>query len=71
MKIELRQSDEKGQYIELVNFVKLVKELGSGGQAKVLIKSGQVFVNDSLEMRAKRKLRKGDLVSVSGEGWMV
>jgi ribosome-associated protein len=67
----LDNKDEKGQYIELAAFVKLKKKLSTGGQAKVLVKSGQVFVNGSLEMRAKKKLRKGDLVSIAGSGWMV
>ena len=71
MNVELKMKDDHGDYVELVTYVKIMKKLPTGGQAKVLVKTGNVFVNGSLELRAKKKLRKGDLVSVSGEGWMV
>lgn len=71
IQVKLGKSDDKGEYVELVTFVKLKKKLSSEGQAKVLIKSGHVVVNDNVEMRAKHKLRRGFLVSIEGEGWMV
>ena len=71
VEVELGMEDSNGPYVELVVFVKLKKGLSTGGQAKVLVKSGVVVVNGNVEMRAKKKLRKGDLVSISGEGWMV
>ena len=37
---------------------------GSGGEAKVLIAEGGVWVNGELELRRGRKLRAGDEVAV-------
>jgi ribosome-associated protein len=36
----------------------------SGGQAKVLIQTGQVDVNGEMELRRGRKLYEGDVVEV-------
>jgi ribosome-associated protein len=40
---------------------------GSGGEAKVLIQSGEVRVNGEVETHRGRKLRAGDVVEVGGE----
>jgi ribosome-associated protein len=47
-----------GQALKASNLV------GSGGEAKVLIQSGEVRVNGEVETRRGRKLRKGDVVGV-------
>lgn len=65
--ITLNNIDEKGPFIELVNYVKLVKNLGTGGQAKLLIKEGTVLVNGIAETRVKRKIREGDRITVDGK----
>ena len=58
-------------FIELNTFLKLKLNLPTGGQAKLLIRSGQVFVNGQLETRNRKKLVKGEIVSVEGKRWEV
>lgn len=49
--------------IRLDQFLKLTGLVGTGGQAKQVIQSGEVFVNGEPEVRRSRKLRKGDIVT--------
>ncbi len=41
--------------------------VGTGGEAKVLIQTGEVTVNDEVETRRGRRLRPGDVVEVGDE----
>ena len=41
--------------------------VGSGGEAKVVIQAGEVFVNGEVETRRGRKLVPGDVVEVGDE----
>ena len=41
--------------------------VGTGGEAKVLIQSGEVIVNGEVETRRGRKLEEGDVVEVGDE----
>ena len=41
--------------------------VGSGGEAKVVIQAGEVFVNGEVETRRGRRLRSGDVVEAMGE----
>lgn len=50
--------------ITLNDVLKLSGLAATGGQAKLLIQSGQVLVNGETETRRKRKLREGDVVRV-------
>jgi ribosome-associated protein len=59
------------QIIKLDQFLKLAQIVESGGQAKVLIQSGQVKVNNEVETRRGRKLHPGDTVEVDGEQMIV
>lgn len=54
-------------YIELNAFLKQLGVAGTGGQAKLLIRSGSVKVNGVTETRNKRKLHGGEQVSVDGK----
>jgi ribosome-associated protein len=58
-------------YIELNTFIKMKGLAPTGGQAKLLIRSGKVLVNGGVELRNKRKLRKGDMVEVSNQTFTV
>ncbi|MEJ7872352.1 MAG: RNA-binding S4 domain-containing protein [Rubrobacteraceae bacterium] len=40
---------------------------GTGGEAKVLIQTGEVTVNGEVETRRGRKLNEGDVVEVGDE----
>ena len=56
------------QYLEIYKTMKLDQFLkwknivSSGGEAKIIIKSGSVKVNGKVEIRRGRKLNKGDKV---------
>ncbi|MEW6622366.1 MAG: RNA-binding S4 domain-containing protein [Bacillota bacterium] len=54
----------KTDEIQLDQFLKWANIVGSGGEAKNLIKSGIVKVNHVPEERRSKKLKKGDIVEV-------
>ena len=57
MRFELR-----GEFITLQNLLKAENLVSSGGEAKMLIVDGNVFVNGEVEIRRGKKLVKGDVV---------
>ena len=57
---------EDNMTIRLDQFLKMAGDVESGGQAKVLIQSGQVTVNGEVDTRRKLKLRPGDIVELDG-----
>lgn len=57
--------------IELEQFLKKMQLAGSGGHAKLLIRSGTVQVNGEPETRRGRKLKPGDIVSMEGRDFVV
>jgi ribosome-associated protein len=57
--------------IELAQFLKLQRVVGSGGEAKLLVQSGQVMVNGQVETRRGRKLQPGDVVQLGERTWTV
>lgn len=52
------------EYIELVKLLKLLQIAESGGQAKVMVDSGEVIRNGELESRKRAKLIKGDTIEI-------
>jgi ribosome-associated protein len=63
--------DSTDDSIQLDQFLKLNGVVASGGEAKHLVKSGEVMVNGEVETRRGRKLRVGDTVSVQGDSFTV
>ena len=57
--------------LRLDQFLKLRAIAETGGQAKLMIQSGEVKVNGELETKRRRKLVSGDVVEVSGKQWVV
>ncbi len=57
--------------IKLDQFLKYVGCVQTGGQAKILIKYGEVEVNGIVETRRGRKLVAGDRVTVNQENFIV
>jgi ribosome-associated protein len=51
-------------FIELIKLLKLIRLASSGGDAKMLVDSGEVKLNGAIELRKRAKLRKGDLIEV-------
>jgi len=54
------------QAVRLDQFLKFQSIVGSGGQAKVVIQSGDVLVNGEQETRRRRKLTHGDVIHFNG-----
>jgi ribosome-associated protein len=53
--------------IRLGQLLKLAGVADSGSEARALVQDGAVTVNGEVETRRGRQLRRGDLVSASGE----
>jgi Uncharacterized conserved protein len=53
---------EGHEFIELNKLLKLLKLVGSGGEANSRIENGEVKVNGAVETRKRNKLKPGDLV---------
>lgn len=60
---ELRPDED---FIELMKVLKIKQIAQTGGHAKIMIESGDVFVNGEQEFRKRKKLRKGDLIQLEG-----
>jgi len=58
-------------YIELNDFLKVKNLASTGGQAKVLIRSGKVLVNGIIEKRNRKKLVAADIVLVEENEYKV
>lgn len=59
------------QTITLNQFLKLAGIAQTGGQAKMMIQSGAVQVNGTVDTRRGRKLETGDLVTVESQTFEV
>jgi ribosome-associated protein len=53
--------------IQLDQFLKLKGLVSTGGEAKMLIQSGQVRLNHEVETRRKKKIKPGDVVEIHGQ----
>jgi ribosome-associated protein len=56
----------RGDHITLAHAVKAVGLAGTGGQAKLLVREGQVTVNGERTTQPGRKLRTGDRFGRAG-----
>jgi ribosome-associated protein YbcJ (S4-like RNA binding protein) len=62
-----RPLDGEGRpYITLVQFLKTVDVVGTGGAGKHAVRAGGILVNGTEELRPGRKLHAGDVVVVAG-----
>ncbi len=64
-------NDRHGDSMTLDDALKLAGVVGTGGQAKRLVQSGEVKVNGEVETRRKRKVRAGDIIEVVGESFVL
>lgn len=62
----MEQFELKDEYIELIRLLKHMNWVESGGMAKMVVDDGLVKVNNEVEHRKRRKLRKGDNISFQG-----
>jgi ribosome-associated protein len=56
----------RGDHITLAQALKAAGFAGTGGQAKMLVRSGTVLVNGEAETRPGRKLHAGDRFTLPG-----
>jgi ribosome-associated protein len=61
----------RGEYITLSQALKAVGLADSGGQAKHLVRSGDIRVNGSIETQPGRKLYPGDCFRAGGDEWII
>ena len=59
------------RHIELNVFLGKIGIAATGGQAKIIIRSGEIKVNKEPETRNKRKLHAGDVVEYLGKKHVV
>ena len=57
--------------IQLDQFLKFAGLVDTGGQAKMMIRDGEIRVNGEVELRRGRKLRNLDEVEFDGEVYLV
>jgi ribosome-associated protein len=57
--------------MKLDQFLKLIGVVQTGGQAKMVIKSGKILVNGIVEKRRGRKLIDGDQIIFDNETYIV
>ncbi|BCJ56576.1 RNA-binding protein [Actinoplanes sp. NBRC 14428] len=62
----MREVPVGSDMIRLGQFLKLADLIDTGGEAKILIASGDVTVNGEVDTRRGRQLRPGDVVAVRG-----
>ena len=62
---------ELDQTIRLDHFMKLSGMVSTGGQAKIVIQSGEVLLNGVRETRRRKKLRAGDKVTFNNRTFVV
>ena len=55
----------------LDQYLKLHGIAETGGQAKILIQSGEVKLNGVVETRRRKKLAAGDVIEIGGQRWTV
>lgn len=63
--------ENQNQAIRLDDYLKFCGVVGTGGQAKILIQSGEVLVNGEVETRRRKQLQLGDRIELLGETFVV
>lgn len=61
----------QGNFIKLDQFLKVADMVSGGGEAKMLIQSGEAKVNGEVDTRRGKKLRAGDVVEFGGQKFKV
>lgn len=54
----------RGDYIELIKLLKLMRIAESGGQAQLFVENGEVSLNGVQEHRKRAKLRREDVIEI-------
>ena len=67
MKNQTFTLNNDNEFITLDTLLKLMRLVGSGGEAHAAITEGLVLVNGEVEMQKRKKIRAGDKVEFNGE----
>lgn len=54
------------EYIHLIQLLKALSLVGSGGEAKEVVREGLVSYNGEIDYRMRLKVRKGDVIEFEG-----
>lgn len=54
----------EGEYIELIQLLKVLGVAHTGGHAKFIVDNGEVLRNGEIELRKRAKLIPGDLIEI-------
>ena len=68
---EAEKIQVRGEFIRLDDLLKLVGEVSTGGEGKMIIQSGKVRVNGEVCTMRGKKLRDGDTVEHGGRRLLV
>ena len=60
-----------GEFIKLDALLKYASVVMTGGEAKMMIQYGDVFVGDEQCLQRGRKIRRGDVVKIVGVGALI
>lgn len=55
-----------GEYIHMIQLLKAMSLVASGGEAKEVVREGLVFYNGEIDFRMRLKVRPGDEVEFEG-----
>jgi ribosome-associated protein len=61
----------EGEFIELIKLIKACGIAENGGEAKQIVKDGNVFVNNLIELQMRKKIKKGDTIKVFNQTILV
>lgn len=56
-----------GEYIQLLQLIKVKRWMNSGGEGKHLVDDGLIKLNGEIETRYRAKLRAGDVIEYNGQ----
>ena len=63
--------EREPQTVRLDHFLKICGVAETGGQAKMMIQSGDIFVTGEVETRRRKKLIAGDVVRFDDEEFVI
>ena len=66
-----RDQNAQNDVIDLQDYLKFAGLVGTGGEAKFLIQAGEVRLNGEVEIRRRKKIRRGDVVQLDGQNHTV
>ncbi len=59
--------NKDNEFITLDKLLKLMRLVGSGGEAHAVIQEGMVLVNGEVELQKRKKIRAGDKTEFNGQ----